>query len=253
MSHPDVIQVDRVSFAYERTGTVLSDATFSIAGGDFACFLGPNGGGKTTLVRLLLGLLRPEAGTIRVFGGPPRATRHRIGYLPQNARLDPRFPVRALEVALMGRIGHARRFGPYPRRDREQAARALDTVGLADVAHRPFSSLSGGQQQRVLIARALACEPDLLLLDEPTSDLDLRSQNALYDLLHELNRRMTIVIVSHDVTFVSKYVRTVVCVNHCVDVHAAGDIAGDFISEMYGRDMRMIAHEHAHGHDHLHK
>ncbi len=252
MSDTNVIQVDGVSFAYDRAGTVLSDATFSITRGDFACFIGPNGGGKTTLVKLLLGLLQPDAGTIRVFGAAPETARPRIGYMPQSAGLDPAFPVTATDVVLMARIASARRIGPYGRDHQRVAADALAAVGLAETGHRPFSSLSGGQRQRVLIARALACEPDLLLLDEPTSNLDLHSQNAFYDLLHELNKRLTLVIVSHDVTFISKYIQTVVCVNHCVDVHAAGEIAGDFVSEMYGHDMRMIAHEHTHDHDHAH-
>jgi len=253
MSDTYVIQVDGVSFAYDRSGAVLSDATFSISRGDFTCFIGPNGGGKTTLVKLLLGLLQPDSGTIRVFGSVPEAARRRIGYMPQTDGLDPAFPVTALDVVLMARISSARRFGPYGRDHRRKAVDALDAVGLTESYHRPYSSLSGGQRQRVLIARALACEPDLLLLDEPTSNLDLHSQNEFYDLLHTLNQRLTLVIVSHDVTFISKYIKTVVCINHCVDVHAAGDIAGDFVSEMYGHDMRMIAHEHAHHHDHLHK
>lgn len=241
----DVIQIDDVSFSYDGPHPVISHASVSIPERDFACIVGPNGGGKTTLLKLMLGLLEPNDGNVHIFGLPPRATRHRIGYMPQHAQLDPQFPVSVLEVVLMGRL-RQNSFGPYGRRNKAKAEEALETVGLLDLNSRSFSALSGGQRQRVLIARALACEPDLLLLDEPTSNLDLGSQNDLYELLNELNQKMTILLVSHDVAFVSKFVKTVVCVNCSVDVHPANEIAGDFISEMYGRDMRMIMHEHSH-------
>ncbi|MCG8407013.1 MAG: ABC transporter ATP-binding protein [Phycisphaerales bacterium] len=240
----DVIQVENVSFAYGPS-LVLSRASVKITQNDFACIIGPNGGGKTTLLKLMLGLLEPTEGNIRIFGMPTKQARNRIGYMPQHAQLDLQFPVSVLDVVLMGRLGHTT-LGPYGRANRAKAREALETVGLRDLRSRPFSSLSGGQRQRVLIARALACEPDLLLLDEPTSNLDLGSQNDLYELLNNLNREMTVVLVSHDVAFVSKFVKTVVCVNRSVDMHPVKEIAGDFISEMYGRDMRMIMHEHAH-------
>lgn len=249
---PDmVVEVEKLSFAYTADAPVLRDATVRVARGDFACLIGPNGGGKTTLLRLMIGLLEPRAGHVRLLGGEPRKTREQAGYMPQHARLDLQFPITVLEVVLMGRIGHAAPMGPYSAIQKERALAALARVGMADFRGRSFSALSGGQRQRVLVARALACEPAILVLDEPTSNLDIGSQNDLYDLLHRLNDEgMTLVMVSHDVGYVSNFVKTIVCVNRGVDVHPAREIAGDFISDMYGRDMRIIVHDHKHGRGH---
>lgn len=240
------VRFRNVQFAYDDTPVFTSPVTFGIAPLDFACVVGPNGGGKTTLLKLVLGLLRPAGGAIEVFGQSPADCRERVGYMPQHAQLDPKFPVTVQDVVLMGRL---RRSGPllrFSRADADRARAALERVRLAGMDRRPFASLSGGQRQRVLIARALACEPSLLLLDEPTAGLDVAAQDDLYELMHELNERMTIFMVSHDRSFVSKFVKTVICVNRKVDVHATPEIAGEFISEMYGRDMRIILHEHNH-------
>ena len=240
------IEIGNLSFAYPGT-PVLENVQLAIKRGDFVCMIGPNGGGKTTLLRLVLGLLVPTRGTVQVFGQTPLAARRRIGYMPQHVQLDPQFPVRALDVVLMGclRPGH---IGPFTRADKSRAATALREVGLADFAKRPFSALSGGQRQRVLIARALACEPELLLLDEPTANLDPLVQDEMNELLRRLNERLTIVIVSHDVGFVVRHVKTVVCVNRDVVVHAADAVTGDSIRSLYGHDVRLVQHGHGHGH-----
>ena len=240
------IEVENLSFSYPLT-PVLEDVTLAIPRGDFVCMVGPNGGGKTTLLRLILGLLKPARGTVRVFGRPPAEVRRRIGYMPQHAQLDPQFPVRALDVVLMGRLS-ARRFGPMPGVDKARARAALDEVGLTAYAKRPFAALSGGQRQRVLIARALACAPELLLMDEPTANLDPLVQDEMVELLRELNQRLTIVLVSHDVGFVARHVRTVVCVNRQVMMHAAQEITGESIRALYGHEVRMVDHSHSHPH-----
>ncbi len=241
--NPDAPAVDfeNVSFTYDGP-PVLMNVTLTIPQRDFVCAIGPNGGGKTTLVKLMLGLIRPDTGTIRILGLPPEKARARVGYMPQRAQLDLRFPVSVLDVVLMGRLGHTRAVGPYRRIDRRVALESLDEVGLADVASRPFSALSGGQRQRVLIARALACEPDLLLLDEPTANLDPAVQDNLYELLRELNRRLTIFTVSHDLGFVSLYFKTVVCVHRHVHLHATGDLTQERVAHMYGREVRLLHH-----------
>jgi zinc transport system ATP-binding protein len=223
---------------------VLEDVNLILNARDFVCIVGPNGGGKTTLLKLILGLLRPGSGSLQVFGLAPDRARPRVGYMPQYAQLDPQFPVSVMDVVLMGRLRPG--IAPYGRSDRLVAERALREVGLGDFARRPFSALSGGQRQRVLIARALACEPDLLLLDEPTSNLDLRVQGDFYDLLKDLSMRLTVLLVSHDVGFISNLVRTVVCVNRTVSVHPTSELSGKTITELYGGDVRMIQHRHDH-------
>jgi zinc transport system ATP-binding protein len=241
-----VIDIHDLAFAYPGT-PVLEGARLHIAPGDFVCMVGPNGGGKTTLLRLILGLLTPTRGTVRVFGQPPALVRRRIGYMPQHAQLDPQFPVRALDVVMMSCLRPGR-FGPFGRADKRRALAALDEVGLTDLARRPFAALSGGQRQRVLIARALACEPELLLLDEPTANLDPLVQDEMNELLRRLNERLTIVIVSHDVGFVTRHVKSVVCVNREVVVHSAEEITGDSIRNLYGHEVRMVQHGHGHAH-----
>lgn len=240
MSPPAVIRLENVSFGYDRS-EVIRDATLTVEHGDFACIIGPNGGGKSTLLKLMVGQLTPQCGQVRVLGTAPEQARARIGYLPQVIRLDPQFPVTALGVVLMGRL-RGGRFAPLGRADRARARDALREVGLADLERRHFAAMSGGQRQRVLIARALAGEPELLLLDEPASSLDINAEEQLYELLKELNRRLTVVVVSHDVAYVSKYVRTAICVNRHVHTHATRELAGEVIRNLFGREIRVVHH-----------
>ena len=243
MTDAPAIELDRVSFAYD-SATVLEDATFALDARDFVSIVGPNGGGKTTLLKLVLGLLHPTAGRVRVFGTTPREARPRIGYLPQHATLDPLFPVSVLDVVLMGRLTRGNPIGPFRRGDRGKALAALAEVSMADLRARPFAALSGGQRQRVLIARALASEPDLLLLDEPTASLDVAVEGEFYEMLRRLNERLGVVLVSHDLGFVSHYVRRVVCVKRKVAVHPTSEVTGEMIREVYGMDVRMVRHDH---------
>lgn len=244
MNHVEpVIRMDGVDFGYDES-LVLENVNFTIGERDFASIVGPNGGGKTTLLKLMLGLIEPRRGHVRIFQTSPHRVRTRIGYMPQHSQLDPKFPVCVLDVVLTGRLGITRTIGPYRASDKAAARQALHEVGLAELESRPFSALSGGQRQRVLIARALASQPDLLLLDEPTANLDLRVQDDLYELLRQLSTRVTVVLVSHDVGFVSKFVKTVVCVNRSVHVHSSGDLDSEAIIRLYGRDVRLLHHEH---------
>ncbi len=238
------VDLRNVSFAYGAT-QALEGVTFSIQRGDFVSVVGPNGGGKTTLLKLILGLLEPDRGEIRVFGRPPQQARRLVGYMPQHARLDLQFPVTVMDVVLMGRLGNGARMGPFRSPDRSAATEALREVGLYEQRGRSLAALSGGQRQRVLIARALACEPELLLLDEPTSNLDPHVESTFQDLLRRLNERLTILIVSHDLGFVSQMVRTVVCVNRRVQVHPTGELTGEMIHQMYDHDVRMVMHRHS--------
>jgi len=238
-----VIEIDNLSFSY-GSQAVLRDVNLRIEAGEFVCMLGPNGGGKTTLLRLILGLLTPDCGTIRVLGGEPRETCSQMGYVPQQSQFDPSFPVSVLDVVLMGRLGQSVGIGPHRRADVAAANAALDEIRMGDLRKRPFSDLSGGQRQRVLIARALSAEPKLLLLDEPTSNLDVGVEQEFQQLLTGLAERMTIVLVSHDIGFVTEQVGKVVCVNQVVAVHPTASLTGNVMRDLYGQDIRLVRHDH---------
>ena len=242
-NHADVA-LQNVSFGYNGR-QVLEDVTLEVSHGDFACIVGPNGGGKTTLMKLLLGLLTPRKGRVVVLGGRAVDARSRVGYIPQHVRFDFDFPVSVFDVVLMGRLRKTRLFGPYSRVDKRIAMACLDQTGLVDQWKRPFSDLSGGQRQRVLIARALACEPELLLLDEPTANLDVVAEQEFYELLKDLNAHMTLIMVSHDFSFVSEYVKTVICVGvgRSVHVHPTRELTDDAVAAVYGRKVRMVRHD----------
>ncbi len=243
-----IVELDDVCFAYE-TERVLHDVSLSIGPREFVCAIGPNGGGKTTLLRLVLGRLRPQRGAVRVFGEEPRAVSQRIGYVPQYLRFDPQFPVSVSDVVLMGRIG-CRPGGWYDRADRVAVQEALAEVDLAGSMNRSFADLSGGQRQRVLIARALACQPELLLLDEPMVNLDRVTEQKLYALFRQLSQRMTVVLVSHDVGVVANIADRVLCVNRSVAVHPVSELTGDVIQATYGEEVALVDHGHHHGHGH---
>jgi zinc transport system ATP-binding protein len=239
------VQFENVSFAYQAA-PVLVDVNLAIRPGETVCVVGPNGGGKTTLVKLILGLLRPDAGEVRVFGRPPVRARRRVGYMPQYVRHDPQFPVTVMDIVLMGRLGRpglAGWFGWYGRADRGAARKALARVGMEGFTRRPFAALSGGERQRVLIARALCTEPELLLLDEPTANVDTLVETRLVEILRELASDMAIIMVSHDLGVVSSFARRVVCVNRRVVVHPTSEITGELIQDLYQHDVRIVHHE----------
>ena len=237
----NIIEFDTVTFSYQGPAAI-ENASFVVKQGNFVAIVGPNGGGKTTLLKLMLGLLVPQAGTIRLFGKPPHVSCFRIGYIPQFLTVDFSFPLSVLDVVLMGRIRGGSLW--YTKADRASARNALRTMQLDEFADVPFRTLSGGQRQRVLIARAVCSEPDILLLDEPTNNIDSRSEQILLDILTELNRSMAIVMVSHDVGFVNQCVTDVICVNRTVAVHQAADLNGGTIHDLYGHhDMKLVLHQ----------
>lgn len=242
-----VIELEQVTVRYQEL-IALEDVTLQVTAGEFLALIGPNGSGKTTLVKTILGLVRPVAGMVRLFGQPPQQLNggwQRVGYVPQIAQIDPRFPIRVFEVVLMGRYGQVgliRRPGPS---DRAAARQALAEVGLTELADRPIGRLSGGQRQRVLVARALATEPELLLLDEPTTGVDIGTTEGLFDLLDELhNRGMTILVVSHDVGVVAQHVDQVACLNRRLIAHGRpqGMLTGDVLECMYGPQAALVGH-----------
>lgn len=237
-----VVRMEHVRFAYGQN-PVLEDVSLDIHRSDFIALIGPNGGGKTTLLRIVLGLLRPDSGRVEVFGDSPANVRHRVGYVPQLARFDADFPATVREVVLTGRIGHARLGRRYSKADRDAAENALAEVELLELAKRPVGRLSGGERQRTLVARALATGPDLLLLDEPTASVDSRIERSFYDLLARLNQRIPIVLVSHDLGFISAYVNRVACLNRRLVVNAVSDLQAQDLHELYDAPVRMWSHD----------
>lgn len=239
-----IIDIEDVSFTYDRV-PVLKNIFLSVQPSEFIGLIGPNAGGKSTLVKLILGILQPDAGDIRVFGKKPEDARSAIGYVPQYPTFTRRdFPINVFETVIMGRLNNTSWFGSYSRVDREITHEVMDTLEISDLARRPISSLSGGQLQRVLIARALVSVPQLLILDEPTANIDIKIEEDIFHLLKEYNEFMSILVVSHDIGFISGYVDRVACLNQELVCHHTQDISGKTIEELYGAPVRMINHAH---------
>lgn len=231
------IEVRNLDFSYEKT-PVLSNVNFSVNRGDFLAIIGPNGGGKSTLMKLIVGLLKPSAGEIRVFGEKVPSKKVSLGYVPQNTNRNLEFPITVEETVSTG----LPRFRPDPPKVRE----LLETVRMEAFLKRRLGELSGGERQRVLIARALASEPQILFLDEPSSNIDAKGQEDLYGLLAQLNAKMTIVIVSHDLMVLSRHVKSVACVNREVHFHSGSEITPEMMQNMYGSEMELVAHDVSH-------
>ncbi|MEA3640396.1 MAG: ABC transporter ATP-binding protein [Lamprobacter sp.] len=242
-----VIEIEHLSFAYGEV-PVLEEVNLRVESGEFLGLVGPNAGGKSTLLKLILGLLHPQQGRIRVLGRTPKQARRHIGYVPQYPAFLREFPIRVLDVVLMGRLGlggnRLQHLGTWRRHDRERAQQTLVDVEAGDLAQQPIGALSGGQLQRVLLARALVSEPEVLILDEPTANIDQRMEGEIFELLAKLNQRLTIVVVSHDIGFISSYVSRVACLNRTLLCHQTEAIDPHLINDLYGERVRMISHVH---------
>ncbi len=237
----DVITLKDVWAGYGAK-TVLEAVNLNVKEQDFLGLIGPNGGGKTTLLKVLLGLIIPQRGQVEILGRPVGQGRRYIGYVPQVLEFDREFPVRVREVVRMGRLGKQKLLRPYSRQDETIVERSLDQVGMLEFGDRPIGVLSGGQRQRVYVARALASEPKLLLLDEPTANVDSKIQYSIYELLKELNKFITIVMISHDLGAVSSYVKTVGCLNRRLHYHNDRVITPEMIEQTYQCPVDLIAH-----------
>jgi manganese/zinc/iron transport system ATP- binding protein len=220
------IEVHDLTVAYHRK-PVLWDVDVSVAPARLTAIIGPNGAGKSTLIKAILGLAPPASGHVRVLGRPLREVRRRVGYVPQRESVDWDFPIDALGVALMGTYGALGWFRRPGRAECDRAMAALQRVGMADFAHRQIGQLSGGQQQRVFLARALAQDADVYLMDEPFAGVDAATERAIIDVLRDLRARgRTVVAVHHDLQTVEEYFDDVVLLN--MRLVAAGPVAGVF-------------------------
>jgi zinc transport system ATP-binding protein len=240
MSSP-VIEISDLWFSY-NAALILENVNLTVAKGDFLAIIGPNGGGKTTLIKLMLGLLAPDRGTVRLLDRSPYQAAPEVGYVPQNTNANTGIPVSVEQVVLMGTMhggGGWRRFTPAMRR---AAREALERVGMWTYRHRRMNELSQGQRQRVFVARAMVADPSILILDEPTANVDTEGQTELYDYFNELNKTVTIVVVSHDTMVLSTYVKSVACVNRQVHFHDRPEITADMLEGAYQCPVELIAH-----------
>jgi zinc transport system ATP-binding protein len=246
-----VIDIQHLNFSYGSVPT-LSGINLQVAEGEFLGIVGPNAGGKSTLLKLILGLLQPQSGNIKVLGRAPGAASRLLGYVPQYPSFPRDFPITVEQVVQLGRLGQGQgdsRWqmlwpGRVSSADRTAVTRALAEVEAGGIAKRQIGSLSGGQLQRVLLARALVGEPRILILDEPTANIDQRLESEIFDLLKALNTRMTILVVSHDVAFISRYVSRVACVNRTLICHGTEAVDGAVMQKLYRENVRMIVHGH---------
>ena len=241
MTSQPVIDVHDVCFSYGAQ-EVLHNVSFEIAPQSLVAVVGPNGGGKTTLLKLLLGALVPRFGIVRVLGLTPEEARSRVGYVPQVIPYDARFPVSVREVALMGLAGKGR-FGTYSRADAEAARRALKRVQMEGYENRSFSELSVGERQREMIAQAMAVGSELLLFDEPVANVDPEHTSLMYELFRELSREVTVMMVSHNLGVVTGHATHVLCVNRTAGLHAIGEVASATFTEAFGGSLTSIRHD----------
>jgi zinc transport system ATP-binding protein len=241
MAETPLVEVRQVTFGYGRE-MVLDHVDLEIQPRDFLAVIGPNGGGKTTLLKVMLGLLRPWSGEV-VFNLPSGLDpRGRLGYVPQFSTFDKDFPLRVADMVLMGRLGKRSFLRPWSREDRAAADQALERLGLRDIARAHVSEISGGQLQRVLIARALVAAPEILFLDEPTASIDAESRETLRDLLEDLNRTIPIVVVTHDVTSIATLVRRIACINRRLFYHGDPELSQEVMEEVYGCPVELVSH-----------
>jgi zinc transport system ATP-binding protein len=219
---------------------VLKNINFSIGEKDFVAIIGPNGGGKSTLLKIILGILTPNNGDVKVFGETPKKSRNLMGYLPQNIQFDHDFPINVFDTVLTGRYHGL--FKGYTKKDDEAVLQALKDVEMDGFKDRQISKLSGGQMQRVFIARAIVREPKLLIMDEPMASIDPEMQHSFYKLMSRLKNKMAIVLVSHDVGAVSTHVDKIACLNQELFYHGPVENAADGLEEIYHCPIELISH-----------
>lgn len=228
-----IVKFENVNFSYQDT-LILENVSLQILPGEFVGIIGPNGGGKTTLLKLILGFLKPSTGIIEVFGEPPRNGQARpIAYVPQTARFDRQFPISVMEVVLSGCLSHLPWYGKFHQKELDAASDALAMVGLLDFKDAPFGKLSGGQAQRVLIARALVSNPKLLLLDEPTASVDSNAEAEIYAILKKLHGSITILMVTHDLKAAVDQVERVLCIQRHAIALEPKDVCEHFAIGLY--------------------
>jgi len=237
-----VVKIEGLTVSYGKT-VALENVSLNVKEGEYLGIIGPNGGGKSTLLKCILGLITPQRGSVEVFGQNPVKHKTVIGYVPQFAAMDKGFPISVLEVVLTGRLKPGLSpFFKYSEEDKNIALELLKKVGIAELANRRISELSGGEFQKMLIARALAQNPKILLLDEPTASVDPSSREQIYSLLSVLNKEMTIILVTHDLLAISSHVGKLACLNGRLVYHGEPQLNEEIANNLYGCPVDLIAH-----------
>lgn len=229
----NALEIKNLNFSYSET-PIISDVCLSLPVGEFMAIIGPNGGGKSTLLKIILGILRQDSGEILIFGKKMPKAAGLIGYVPQDVTSSRGFPITAFQVAAMGRMRLKGRFASISKEDKDKINAILDYMEVGHLANQPVDNLSGGQKQRVYIARALAMEPKMLFLDEPTSSVDTKGQKDLFDRLKELSKTLTVVVVSHDLSIIPRYATSVACINNQLYFHNRPEVTPEMIHMAYG-------------------
>jgi len=245
-----IVSVNNLSYSYGNN-QVLKDINFDIHSGDYVGIIGPNGGGKTTLVKLILGILQPQTGNISILGKPLAnfSEWSKVGFVAQRATsFDPKFPVTVFDVVAMGLASKKGLFYGLTNTDKKAIDKSLDSVQMLDFKNQLIGNLSGGQQQRVFIARSIVSDPEIIILDEPTAGVDIRSQEEFYKILKRLNQELgiTLVLVSHDIDVITNEVTELLCVNQKLVYHGTpkGFTSGKHSDELYSKSVKFVVHRH---------
>lgn len=236
-----LIELHNISVSYD-TKVVLRSVSFTLWENDFLGIIGPNGGGKTTLIKVILGLLKPGSGTISFYDNGREATSLKTGYLPQINQIDKRFPISVYEVVASGLMSEKKRLGGYTAIQRDQIRDTIEQMGLDGLSKRPVGALSGGELQRTLLGRAIVSCPQLLILDEPNTYVDKLFESRLYELLEIVNRKTAIILVSHDVETILPLVKNVACVNETLHYHAGDNMADGWLDEVFHCPIELVEH-----------
>ncbi len=239
MNEP-VVKIADVWVSFEDR-IALQSVDLEMQESDFVAIIGPNGGGKTTLIKVILGLIKPDRGTVKVLGQNPVAARQDIGYVPQHFDFDRKFPISVWDVVMMGRIDKSI-FQRFTEEDKRMAAEMLEKVGMSDFRKRQIGKLSGGELQRVFLARALTVHPKLMILDEPTTGLDTRALEILFDILKSLNNEMPIILVSHEISAIASHVKSIGCLNKRFFYHGSKELREEDLKKTFGCPVDIIAH-----------
>jgi len=234
-----ILIVKDLCFSYVNDSYVIENINLDVYDNDFIGIIGPNGGGKTTLVRVIVGLIKPQNGSVEHFSRNNNILS--IGYLPQIRNIDLKFPITVLDVVLSGLMTKLKTKIRFSRKDKQLAHEMLDKMSIADLWKKPIGELSGGQSQRVYLGRALISSPELLILDEPDTFVDNNFENELYQLLQEVNKNTAVIIVTHDVGSIVSYVRNIACVNKTLHYHPSNEITNELLKS-YNCPIDLVTH-----------